>query len=205
MMDSKQKSEEKLTAPAPAPDPERKPAGSAGPAPDDDLIGRQESRPAGLAQGEQPEPVKKRRGPKPGSKRQPKTAPDQEKVKQEIMYMGLAFDGLFQTLAVGLGEHWRTATPEDREKGRPSAQAGALAASWYPVSEYYDWQPGVSLLWVGAISTSIAIVVPKVQESVRTRRGLIGKVADWIQRKRQGRNPSSSPERRPIEFKEHKA
>jgi len=91
-----------------------------------------------------------------------------------------AFDGTFLVLAQALGEHWRLQPAREVEGRKIPSEAAMLADVWTPVLEKYGGKmTGEMIIWLSASTVTVAIVVPRIRQSVQHESGIIG----WIKRK----------------------
>jgi hypothetical protein len=108
-----------------------------------------------------------------------------DQVAADKALLDSAFDGTFAALAMALGEHWRL-NPEGQtvDGARRPAESAILADVWQPVMERYGGKiTGEAMMWLSASTVTVALVVPRVRQSVQKRSGVIG----WIQAKIEAR------------------
>ena len=108
-----------------------------------------------------------------------------DQVAADKMLLASAFDGTFIALAMGLGEHWRL-NPEGKtlDGATRPAESALLADVWQPVLERYGGKITAEvMMWLSASTVTVALVVPRVRQSVQKRSGVIG----WIQAKLEAR------------------
>lgn len=88
---------------------------------------------------------------------------------QDANTVGMLAGGLAQAVSLGFGmlartrgEHWAIT----------ESDAAALGTAWAPVAAYYggDMDP-LTMLWVGAITGTVAVVAPRIVADVEAQRG----------------------------------
>ena len=124
----------------------------------------------------------RRVGLKSGKSEQTARTPEQITVDKAILAQALS--GAFQGLGVVFGAHWPLQTKEQPEVPvGPIDQAAMLAEVWDPVLERYamadmDKFKDV-MMWVGAVTVTVALVKPRIEITVKQQSGIIG----WLKRK----------------------
>ena len=136
---------------------------------------RKKRKDAGMARGA--------RGPRTSDDKAKARTPEQVKADKAMLATALA--GAFQGLGVILGPHWalQTNEPPQEPAGGPIDQAALLAEVWDPVLERYslgDMEKFKdALMWVGAVTVTVALTKPRIELTVSQGKGLVG----WLKRK----------------------
>ena len=107
-----------------------------------------------------------------------------EQIKADKAVLATALAGAFQGLGVMFGPHWALQTKEQVEQPEgPIDQAATLAEVWDPVLDRYalaDMEKfRDAMMWVGAITVTVAITKPRIEVTVAQGKGIVG----WIKRK----------------------
>lgn len=108
-----------------------------------------------------------------------------DQVAADKMLLASAFDGTFAALGMAFGDHWRLNPAGQTADGatRP-AESALLADVWRPVMERYGGKiTSEAMMWLSASTVTVALVVPRVRQSVQKRSGIIG----WFQAKLEAR------------------
>jgi hypothetical protein len=112
-----------------------------------------------------------------------------DQVAADKMLLASAFDGTFSALAMALGDHWRLVPEVKTDSGTRPAESALLADVWQPVMERYGGKiTSEAMMWLSASTVTVALVVPRVRQSVQKRSGVIG----WIQAKLEARRQKRS-------------
>ena len=107
-----------------------------------------------------------------------KTDPAQSRADRALL--AHAFEGTFQALGMALGPHWALNQAREVEGQKYPAEGEVMADAWQPVFDRYGGKiTGEALMWVSASTVTVAILAPRIRESVKHEAGLIG----WIKRK----------------------
>lgn len=108
-----------------------------------------------------------------------------DQVAADKMLLASAFEGTFAALGMALGDHWRL-NPEGKtaDGATRMAESALLADVWQPVMERYGGKiTSEAMMWLSASTVTVALVVPRVRQSVQKRSGIIG----WFQAKLEAR------------------
>jgi len=103
-----------------------------------------------------------------------------DQIAADRALLASAFDGTFVALSMALGDHWRLQPEVTIDGQKRPAESVLMAEVWEPVFERYGGKiTGDALMWISASTVTVAIVAPRVRQSVQRETGVIG----WIKRK----------------------